>query len=154
MRTAALTDNRGSCVLGRRELLASAVCAPLVRGQEPEGKKTLAGLHVEQRARTIALRPDDITIIPAFHAALTGNLQPPPQPRPSLNGDFCVKGFVQPSDTMTWTVRAPQDGEYRIAILYNGNDELVVAGCTVECQLISLRVSHAIAGGRPGYHRT
>jgi hypothetical protein len=121
-----------SRILKRREFLKGAIFAPLMGAQRPGERKKWNDIRAEHRPKTIAVRPDDITVVPAFHAELTGNLKPPPQPRPSLNGDFCVKAFVKPSDVMTWTVRAPEDGEYLIAVLYNGDNDSVVPGCAVE----------------------
>ena len=83
---------------------------------------------MEHRPRTISLRPDDVTAVMAFHAELRGNLKPPPQPRASLNLDFAVAGFTGPGDTMTWTVRAPTDAEYAVALLYNGANEVLRGG--------------------------
>ncbi len=83
---------------------------------------------VEHRPRTISLRVDDITAAMAFDAHLAGRLQPPPQPRPSLNADFAVRGFSGPADTLTWSVRAPASAEYDLALLYNGANEVLRGG--------------------------
>jgi len=107
----ALSRIGSSRILGRREFLAGAISAPLIGAQKPNERMKGNNIRAEHRPTTIAVRPDDITVVPAFHAELTGNLKPPPQPRPSLNGDFCVKGFVKPSDIVTWRLRAPEDGE-------------------------------------------
>jgi len=128
----ALSRIGSSRILGRREFLAGAISAPLIGAQRPNERMKGNNIGAKHRPKTIAVRPDDITVVPAFHAELTGNLKPPPQPRPSLNGDFCVKGFVKPSDVVTWRLRLPQDGEYLIAVLYNGDNDSVVPGCTIE----------------------
>ena len=124
-----LSKIQRASLVGRRGILAGAVAAPLLLAQKDKTRKAAA---IPQQPRTIALRPDDITIVPAFHAELKGGLMAPPQPRPSLNGDFGVRGFVKPSDVLTWRVHAPEADDYQIAILYNGDNDEVLPGCTLE----------------------
>lgn len=115
----------------RREVLTGLLSAACPGAQQPDDPIQLTGIQAEHRSRTIALRADDITAIPAFHAELTGNLKPPPLPRPSLNADFGVEGFSSPRDSLIWTVRPPADGDYAVAVLYNGANE-ALQGCQME----------------------
>ncbi|MGH9668352.1 MAG: hypothetical protein ACRD9L_28360, partial [Bryobacteraceae bacterium] len=77
------------------------------------------------RPREVMIRPHDVTAILAFGAELDGNLQPPPQPCPSLSNDFAVAGFAGPGDGITWTVDVPEEGDYQAALLYNGANEVL-----------------------------
>jgi len=113
-----MVASRREFILAASSVLPSAMCA----GGPPDPARDWA--------RTVSLRPDDITCVMGFDARLEGSLKPS-DVRPGSARDFSVRGFLSPANRMTWTVRVPQGGDYSVALLYNGDNE-VLRGCRME----------------------
>jgi hypothetical protein len=88
-------------------------------------------MHPYWVPRTWKLRADDITTIMGFRAELSGNLCVADRPTPSIVNDAFIRGFVTEEDIMTWTVDAPEEAFYRVALLYTGREE-ILAQSTLE----------------------
>ncbi len=71
----------------------------------------------------IDLKADDITTIMALRSELSGNLTHVPRPDIKPDKAATVFGFQSKDDVMTWLVRAEEQADYEIAILYQGKDE-------------------------------
>jgi hypothetical protein len=82
-------------------------------------------VHSHWGPRTIDLKADDITTIMALRSELSGNLTHVPRPDVKPNQAASVFGFQSKDDVMTWSVRAQDAGDYEIAVLYHGRNDIL-----------------------------
>ncbi|WP_083904865.1 alpha-L-fucosidase [Rhodopirellula sp. SWK7] len=82
-------------------------------------------VHPYWAPRTWQLRPDDITTIMGFRAALSGNLSHADRPTPTVVNNAFIRGFNTENDILTWEVDAPYEATYTVAVLYTGDKELL-----------------------------
>lgn len=95
------------------------------------GLSKQADLHPYWAPRTWELRPDDITTVMGFRAALSGNLTVTDRPTPTVVNDAFIRGFKTEKDVMTWEVDAPYEANYSVSLLYTGRKE-ILAQSTLE----------------------
>jgi len=88
-------------------------------------------IHPNWAPKTWKLRPDDITTIMGYRAELAGKLTHAEHPRSNPLQDVTTYGFSSENDIMTWSVEAPFEAEYRVALLYTGN-KTILSKCTLE----------------------
>lgn len=82
-------------------------------------------IHAYWAPKTWELRPDDITTIMGFRAELTGNLNHLERPTPTVVNNAFIRGFFTKEDVMTWTVEAPYEAEYSVALIYTGSNYIL-----------------------------
>lgn len=105
------------------------LCATLLISYTTQGQQR--EIHPNWGPIVKKLRADDITTTMAYRAELGGNLTHRPHPNADPLEDVAVYGFSSEKDIMTWTVEAPEDDEYKIALIYCGSKE-ILSECTLE----------------------
>ena len=92
----------------------------------------------------VPLKPDDVTVIVASRGELTGNLK--------QEVNRAIKGFESPSDTISWTVNAPEDGDYVVSVLYSMRDEHKIEVSSGQSALVASSITRTW-GHRPYFWR-
>ncbi|WP_430931210.1 alpha-L-fucosidase [Saccharicrinis sp. 156] len=82
-------------------------------------------IHPYWAPKTWSIRADDITTIMGFRAELSGQLNHLERPTPMVVNNAFIRGFLTKDDVMTWTVDAPSDAEYSVALLYTGSNNIL-----------------------------
>jgi len=102
------------------------------------------------------LRPDDMTTIMGCRAELKGELTHADHPGAQAIKDVFIYGFTSEEDVMTWTVVAPYDAEYNLALLYSGA-KTILSGCELEVKsgnsIITENVNQPEWKGKPFIQR-
>jgi len=113
-------------------------------------------IHPNWAPKVKILRPHDITTIMGYRAEFQGKLTHAPHPGPDIMEDAAVYGFSSENDVMTWTVEAPEESEYNIALLYCGK-ESILSECTMEVKsgktVIKEKTLAPTWEGKPFYQR-
>jgi hypothetical protein len=113
-------------------------------------------IHPNWAPKVIDLRPDDITTIMGYRAGLGGNLTHAPHPESFASKDALIYGFITDQDVMTWTVRVAETAEYKVSLLYCG-DESILSDCKFELKsgnsVIQENTHPPIWEGKPYFQR-
>ena len=113
-------------------------------------------IHPNWAPTTKTLRPDDITTIMGYRAEFSGKLTHAPHPDADPKEDAAVYGFSSEDDIMTWSVEAPEDAEYKVALIYCGNEK-ILSECTLKVRsgstLITEKTHVPNWEGKPYYQR-
>ncbi|WP_411828203.1 alpha-L-fucosidase [Luteolibacter sp. AS25] len=98
-----------------RNLRFVAIFATLLMGVATSGHSQEIAPREEMPSEVVSykLRPDEVTAIIASNGSLSGNAE-----HHSRSANV-VHGFESPEDTVTWTVIAPEDGEYEVSVLFS-----------------------------------
>ena len=88
----------------------------------------------------VELRPDDITTIMFWRGQAKGKLTSQYTSEPWFDRDYSLYGFLNENDVITWTVRAPEDADYAIAVIYGGIRE-VLLNCQFELYTDNTRLT-------------
>ncbi len=109
-------------------------------------------IHPNKRRGPVALRPDDVTTIMSYRGELTDGLFCPDVSKPAYGGNpGLIYRFSGPQERLTWTVLAPADDDYAVAIVCCGDDD-ILDDCEIELQC-NERVLTRMVGARTGWER-
>lgn len=118
--------------------LAAGIAA-LASGQEPS--KGLSDLQVESNStlwdrdrwvpKVITLSPPDITHLIGYNGRLAGNLR---LSEGEIEPRSVPYGFTSKEAILSWEVQVPEEGEYKVAVLYHpGQEDNVGSRLEVTC---------------------
>lgn len=83
-------------------------------------------IHPSRQRGPVDLRPGDRTIVMSYRGEPTKGLFCPDLSKPYLtHGANLIHQFSGPEEKLSWTVNAPKDDDYKVSIIYLGDDDVL-----------------------------